>query len=79
MTEEALRTALDRLVAALDFDTDASAHCMDAVTETLKRIRKKGGGEGTIEFHLSGVAGHRLVLREPEITVAEPFHRRKAG
>jgi hypothetical protein len=79
MTEEALKAARDRLVAALDFDTEAASHAIDAVTETLKRIRKKGGGEGTITFELSGTAGHKLVLREPEISVSEPFHRRRTG
>jgi hypothetical protein len=72
-----LKTALDGLLCILNGDEAAAIHHMDALTEVLRRIRRNGGGVGTIKLSLGGTAGQRMVPHSPVILVEEIVQRRK--
>ena len=77
MTDEAIRQAVSALLCALDFDTGAAAHSIDALAESYRQIRQCGGGLRVVYLTMSATGGHKLVSHSPEIGISRAVYRRK--
>jgi hypothetical protein len=79
MTDEAVKASVAALLGVLDFDTEAAAQSIDAVTELYRRIRRLQGGVGTLKLSLSASPGQKLIPHNPVIVPPEEIvHRRRA-